>query len=180
MDAQTLAVDQSSRVRRGGLAACVPRLPPHRRAGVGTGPTINCGHQRTGRAVDFGAFSWRAASAAGVDLVTAVVLAAEIGDFKRFRTPKQLMSYLGLVPSEHSSGNGRRQGGITRTGNRHARWVLVEAAWNYRFRPCASKRINARQQLVAAGVRSIAQRAQQRLSRRFRKVITVVKAARKP
>ena len=70
----------------------------------------------------------------GVDLVTAVVLAAEIGDFKRFRTPKQLMAYLGLVPSEHSSGGTRRQGGITRTGNRHARWVLVEAAWNYRFR----------------------------------------------
>ena len=56
----------------------------------------------------------------GVDLVTAVVLAAEIGDFKRFRTPKQLMAYLGLVPSEHSSGSDRRQGGITRTGNRHA------------------------------------------------------------
>ena len=89
----------------------------------------------------------------GVDLVTAVVLAAEIGDFKRFRTPKQLMAYLGLVPSEHSSGGTRRQGGITRTGNRHARWVLVEAAWNYRFGPCASKRINARRQLVAAGVR---------------------------
>ena len=75
----------------------------------------------------------------GVDLVTAVVLAAEIGDFKRFRTPKQLMAYLGLVPSEHSSGGTRRQGGITRTGNRHARWVLVEAAWNYRFGPCASQ-----------------------------------------
>ena len=57
----------------------------------------------------------------GVDLVTAVVLAAEIGDFKRFGTPKQLMSYRGLVPSEHSSGGNRRQGGITRTGNRHAR-----------------------------------------------------------
>ena len=73
--------------------------------------------------------------------MTAVVLAAEIGDFKCFRTPKQLMAYLGLVPSEHSSGCARRQGGITRTGNRHARWVLVEAAWNYRFGPCASRRI---------------------------------------
>ena len=72
------------------------------------------------------------------------------------------MAYLGLVPSEHSSGGARRQGGITRTGNRHARWVLVEAAWNYRFGPGASQRINARRQRVAAGVRSIAQRAEQR------------------
>ena len=115
----------------------------------------------------------------GVDLVTAVVLAAEIGDFKRFRTPKQLMAYLGLVPSEHSSGGGRRQGGITRTGNRHARWVLVEAAWNYRFGPCASQRINARRQLVAAGVRTIAQRAEQRLSRRFRRLIDRGKSSQK-
>ena len=104
----------------------------------------------------------------GVDLVTAVVLAAEIGDFKRFHTPRQLMAYLGLVPSEHSSGGSRRQGGITRTGNRHARWVLVEAAWNYRFGPCASKRINVRRKLVAQGVRAIAERAEQRLHRRFR------------
>jgi transposase len=115
----------------------------------------------------------------GVDLVTAVVLAAEIGDFKRFRTPKQLMAYLGLVPSEHSSGGARRQGGITRTGNRHARWVLVEAAWNYRFRPCASQRINARRQRVAAGVRSIAQRAEQRLPRRFRRLIDRGKSSQK-
>jgi transposase len=115
----------------------------------------------------------------GVDVVTAVVLAAEIGDFKRFRSPKQLMAYLGLVPSEHSSGGDRRQGGITRTGNRHARWVLVEAAWNYRFRPCASQRINARRQRVSAGVRTIAQRAEQRLSRRFRRLIDRGKSSQK-
>jgi transposase len=115
----------------------------------------------------------------GVDLVTAVVLAAEIGDFKRFRTPKQLMAYLGLVPSEHSSGGTRRQGGITRTGNRHARWILVEAAWNYRFGPCASKRINARRQLVAGGVRTIAEKAEQRLHRRFRKLIDRGKSSQK-
>lgn len=118
----------------------------------------------------------------GVDLVTAVVLAAEIGNFKRFRTPKQLMAYLGLVPSEHSSGGARRQGGITRTGNRHARWVLVEAAWNYRFRPSASRTIQARRQHVAAGVRAIAERAEQRLSRRFRLDDSSIgaRAARKP
>ena len=115
----------------------------------------------------------------GVDLVTAVVLAAEIGNFKRFRTPKQLMAYLGLVPSEHSSGGTRRQGGITRTGNRHARWVLVEAAWNYRFRPAPRRAIQARRQRVAAGVRSIAQRAEQRLSRRFRRLIDRGKSSQK-
>jgi transposase len=115
----------------------------------------------------------------GVDLVTAVVLAAEIGNFKRFRTPKQLMAYLGLVPSEHSSGGARRQGGITRTGNRHARWVLVEAAWNYRFRPSASRTIQARRQHVAAGVCHIAERAEQRLSRRFRRLIDRGKSSQK-
>jgi transposase len=114
-----------------------------------------------------------------VDLVTAVVLAAEIGDFKRFSSPKQLMAYLGLVPSEHSSGRGRRQGGITRTGNRHARWVLVEAAWNDRFGPCASKQINARRQRVAPEVQKIAQRAEQRLARRFRKLVDRGKSSQK-
>jgi transposase len=89
------------------------------------------------------------------------------------------MAYLGLVPSEHSSGGTRRQGGITRTGNRHARWILVEAAWNYRFRPCASKRIGARRQLVAAGVRTIAEKAEQRLARRFRKLIDRGKSSQK-
>jgi transposase len=115
----------------------------------------------------------------GVDLVTAVVLAAEIGNFKRFRTPKQLMAYLGLVPSEHSSGGSRRQGGITRTGNRHARWVLVEASWNYRFRPGPSRTIQARRQHVAPGVRAIAERAEQRLSRRFRRLIDRGKSSQK-
>jgi transposase len=115
----------------------------------------------------------------GVDLVTSVVLVAEIGDFKRFSTPRQLMAYLGLVPSEHSSGGTRRQGGITRTGNRHARWVLVEAAWNYRFGPCSSKRINARRRLVAEGVCQIAERAEQRLHRRFRRLIDRGKSSQK-
>jgi transposase len=103
----------------------------------------------------------------GVRLVTATVLAAEIGDFARFRTPRQLMAYLGLVPSEHSSGKSRRQGGITRTGNRHARWILIEAAWSYRLRPKNSPTIEARRRQVAVGVRSIAEKAEQRLHRRY-------------
>ena len=115
----------------------------------------------------------------GVDLVTAAVLTAEIGDFKRFHTPRHLMAYLGLVPSEHSSGATRRQGSITRTGNRHARWILVEAAWSYRFCPRSSKRINARRRLVTASVRAIAERAEQRLHRRFRKLIDRGKSSQK-
>jgi len=75
----------------------------------------------------------------GVRLVTAVILAAEIGDFARFASPRNLMSYLGLVPSEHSSGQRRSQGRITRAGNAHARRIVIEASWNYRFAPRASK-----------------------------------------
>jgi transposase len=103
----------------------------------------------------------------GVRLITAAVLAAEIGDFARFRSPRQLMAYLGLVPSEHSSGKARKQGGITRTGNRHARWILIEAAWNYRFRPKNSRTIESRRRDVAVGVRIIAEKAEQRLHRRY-------------
>ena len=99
--------------------------------------------------------------------MTATVLAAEIGDFARFSNPRQLMAYLGLVPSEHSSGSSRRQGGITHAGNRHARWILIEAAWNYRFGPRPSKAIAARRRQVAPGVRTIAEKAEERLHRRF-------------
>ena len=69
----------------------------------------------------------------GIDKLAAMVLLAELGDISRFDSPKQLMSFLGLVPSEHSSGGRRRQGAITKTGNRHARRMLVESAWSYRF-----------------------------------------------
>ena len=66
----------------------------------------------------------------GIDTLSAVGLAAEIGDFERFEHPRQLMSYLGLVPSENNSGETRRQGRITRTGSKHARRLLVEASWH--------------------------------------------------
>jgi len=69
----------------------------------------------------------------GVDQLVATTLVAELGDFRRFAHPRQLMGYLGLVPSEHTSGERRRLGAITKTGNTHARRVLIEAAWNYRF-----------------------------------------------
>jgi transposase len=107
----------------------------------------------------------------GIHTVTAATLAAEIGDFARFTHPRQLMAYLGLVPSEHSSGLSRRQGPITRTGNGHVRRVLVEAAWSYRMRAQLSKAIAARNEGVAEGVRAIAWKAQKRLHKRYLRLI---------
>ena len=81
----------------------------------------------------------------GIDTLTAVGLCAEIGDFARFGKAGQLMSYLGLVPSEHSSGESRRLGSITKSGSRHGRRLLVEAAWHYRNPPRVGREIERRQ-----------------------------------
>jgi transposase len=108
----------------------------------------------------------------GVQLVSAVVLTAEVGDYRRFASPRQLMAYLGLVPSEYSSGQTRRQGRITRTGNTHVRRILVEAAWSYRYRPRLTKVIATRQEGVSAPVRAIAWKAQQRLHRRYVRLLS--------
>jgi transposase len=75
----------------------------------------------------------------GMALVAAATLVAELGDITRFANPRQLMAYLGLVPSEHSSGGARRQGGITKAGNGAARRMLIEAAWSYRFRRASAE-----------------------------------------
>ena len=80
----------------------------------------------------------------GIDTLTAAGLCAEIGDFGRFGHPEQLMSYLGVVPSEHSSGSRRRQGSITKSGSQHARRLLVEAAWHYRQPPRISEPLRRR------------------------------------
>lgn len=106
----------------------------------------------------------------GVSLVTATVIMAEIGDFSRFATAPQFMGYLGLVPSEYSSGEARQQGRITRAGNGHVRRVLVEAAWAYRFRARNSPALQARGRNVPEPVRQIAWRAQERLCARYRKL----------
>lgn len=103
----------------------------------------------------------------GVSLVTAAVLAAELGDLSRFESAPKLMGFLGLVPSEHSSGESRRQGRITRAGNSYARRVLVEAAWAYRFRPRNTEAIRARTKGVSEEVKRIAWRAQERLCARY-------------
>ena len=99
----------------------------------------------------------------GIDTLSAVGLAAEIGDFSRFDRPGRLMSYLGLVPSESSSGETRRQGKITKTGSRHARRLLVEAAWHYRKTPARGTTLQRRQEGQAANIVAISWQAQRRL-----------------
>ena len=81
----------------------------------------------------------------GVDTLTAVGLCAEIGDFERFARAEQMMSYVGLVPSENTTGQQRRLGAITKTGSGHARRLLVEAAWHYRARPSIGRALTDRQ-----------------------------------
>jgi transposase len=106
----------------------------------------------------------------GVDTLSAVGLAAEIGDFARFEHPRQMMSYLGVVPSEHSTGGTRRQGHITKTGSRHARRLLIEAAWHYRRPPRLGTVLERRQAGQEPGVIAIAWKAQQRLHRVWRRL----------
>ena len=106
----------------------------------------------------------------GVSLITAMTVLAELGDISRFDSPRQLMAYLGLVPSEHSSGGSRRQGGITKTGNGHVRRVLVEAAWSYRFPARKTRIIEQRAEKTSPAVQAIAWEAQKRLCGRYRRL----------
>jgi transposase len=103
----------------------------------------------------------------GVDVVTAVGLVAEIGDLRRFDHPRKLMGYLGLVPSEASSGDRVHRGSITKTGNAHARRLLTEAAWHYRFKARIGSHAQRRQQDLSQPVREIAWNGQLRLNKRF-------------
>ena len=103
----------------------------------------------------------------GVDTVNAMTLVAELYDVVRFASPRKLMAYLGMVPSEHSTGSSRRQGGITKSGNRHVRRALVNAAWHYRHRPAVGRTLRQRRQGQPAPIIALADRAQQRLNRRF-------------
>jgi transposase len=103
----------------------------------------------------------------GIDDLTALTIAAELGDARRFTTAPRTMAFVGLVPSEHSSGTTRAQGGITKTGNAHLRRVLVESAWHYRHHPFVSATLRARQRGAPADVIARAWTAQQRLHRRY-------------
>lgn len=108
----------------------------------------------------------------GVAEVVATSLVAEIGEFKRFRNPKQLMAYAGLVPREYSSGSSRWQGKITKAGNSHLRRVLGEAAWCYRYKPAVKRAIKKRQEGQSPRVQDIAWRAQDRLHRKYRRMLS--------
>ena len=107
----------------------------------------------------------------GIAFLSAVIMVAEVGDFRRFANPRQLMAWLGLVPSEHSSGAKVRRGGITKAGNGRARRVLVEGAWSYRFPARLTNQIRARLDQAPEVVQSIAWKAQLRLCARYRRLV---------
>lgn len=104
----------------------------------------------------------------GVDIIAASTFLAEVGDLSRFDNPRQLMSYLGLTPSERSTGDSIKRGPITKAGNTRARRMLVESAWAYRFPPRVSERQLRKLEKAPRIIREIAWKAQQRLSKRYR------------
>jgi transposase len=107
----------------------------------------------------------------GFKTVGAMIIVSELGDLGRFSHPRQLMGFLGLVPGEHSSGGKRRQGGITKCGNNHARWMLVEAAHSYRLPPKVSAQLTERQHGQSREIKELSWRAQNRLSGKYRKLV---------
>jgi len=107
----------------------------------------------------------------GFQTVAAMILISELGEVHRFSHPRQVMAYLGLVPSENSSSDKRRQGRITKCGNAHARWLLVECAQHYASPPKVSKELSRRQQGQPQEVRAISWRAQNRLHRRYTRLL---------
>ena len=115
----------------------------------------------------------------GIDTLTAILMLAELHDFRRFQSPRALMAYLGLVPGEDSSGEKHRRGRITRTGNTLVRRLLVETAWHYQHRPGVAVALARRRKGQPTRVIAIADKAQQRLCRRFRKLAAEHKPAPK-
>ncbi|MCH9047169.1 MAG: IS110 family transposase [SAR324 cluster bacterium] len=106
----------------------------------------------------------------GISTIAAMTLATEIGDWRRFERPGQLMAYLGLVPSEHSSGNRERRGPITKAGNSRCRHVLVQAAWHYRHRPTVGLELRRRQHDHPPEVIGHAWKAQHRLYKLYHRI----------
>jgi transposase len=113
----------------------------------------------------------------GMDIVGAITFLAELGDLSRFENPRQLMAYLGLTPSERSTGESVKRGGITKAGNSRARRLLIEAAWSYRFPPRVSKDMQARIGAAPRVAGEIAWKAQMRLCGRFR---TLIRRGKRP
>ena len=114
----------------------------------------------------------------GVRTLTAMIILTELGDLRRFEHPRQMMAYVGLVSSEHSTGENKNRGSITKAGNAHVRRVLVETAWAYRHaRTALSPRILALLESQPAGVATIATKASQRLGRRYARLVAKGKAS---
>jgi transposase len=113
----------------------------------------------------------------GVAFINAITIVAEIGDLARFTNPRQLMAYLGLVPSEHSSGDSVRRGGITKAGNNQARRALIEGAWTYRMQARISRKLHDRIEGLPKDIRDIAWKAQVRPCARYRHLVA---AGKKP
>jgi transposase len=107
----------------------------------------------------------------GVQFTVAVTTVAELGDLTRFSNPNQLMSYLGLTPSEYSSGPRRSQGGITKTGNHHARRALIEGAWAYRYPAKVSRHLQLRLEHLRKPIQDLSWKAQVRLCKRYRQLM---------
>ena len=107
----------------------------------------------------------------GFQATSAMVQTAEIGDFLRFGHPKLLMGFLGMVPKENSSGKKRSQGSITKCGNSHARWMLIESAASYRYPPKVSKALSKRQEGLSREVKALSWHAQNRLNNRWYKLM---------
>jgi transposase len=107
----------------------------------------------------------------GINVLTAIGIVAELGDIRRFKSARQLMAYVGLVPSENSSGGKVRKGGITKTGNSHARRLLVESAWSYRFKARKSSHLQKRLAGVSPEIAALSWKAQIRLCGRYQRLL---------
>ena len=115
----------------------------------------------------------------GIAQISAVTIAAEVGNISRFECARQLMGYSGAVPSENSSGKRKQQGSITKAGNAHLRRIVVEAAWSYRLRPGVGPALRKRQQGVPEEIKEIAWKAQHRLHKRYMRLSAAGKDQRK-
>ena len=107
----------------------------------------------------------------GVQHTVAITMVAAIGDLSRFDTPRELMKFLGLIPSEYSSGERRQQGSITKAGNTHARRALVEGAWAYRYPAKVSRHLQLRLEKHPTLIQDISWKAQVRLCQRYRRLV---------
>ena len=115
----------------------------------------------------------------GIDTVAAMTIVCEVHDFRRFESPRQLMSYLGLTPSEHSSGTQQNKGGITKAGNSHARRMLIEVCWHYRHRAGVGAGLRARRDEQPGWAIAITDKAQLRLCRRYQRLVARGKPSQK-